>query len=114
MASLTAPGPEGSLSSVPSNITEHSQMLHEVRLRLQGYTSASTGVTDHTVTLLSAFIECLPKNGVVNIAQDILNSNNEGLRMLAQHLLTAVLIPSKYSLEPNMLQCEKLYYAPSH
>jgi len=90
-------------------------MLYEVQLRLQGYTSTSTGVTDHTVTLLSAFMECLPKDGVANIAEDILNSNDdEGLRALAQHLLTAVLIPSKYLLEPNMLLSEKLYYAPSH
>ena len=97
MASLTVASSEteSSLSSIPSNMTEYDQMLHDVQVRLQGYTS--TGEDDHTVKLLSAFIECLPKDGVVNIAEDILNlSNDEGLCALAQHLFDAVLMPSRY------------------
>ena len=63
-------------------------MLHDVQVRLEGYTS--TGADDNTVKLLSAFIECLPKDGMVNIAEDILNlSNDEGLCALATKNVTA-------------------------
>ena len=45
-------------------------MLHDVRVHLQFYTS--TGAEDQMVKLLPAFIEYLPKDGAVNIGEDIL------------------------------------------
>ena len=94
---------ESSLSSAPTDVTAYVSKLHDVRGRLQSYTA--TGVEDYTIKLLSAFLECLPKDGVMNIAEDILDtgsSNNDaGLRALAQHLLTAILVPS---MIPDTLQ----------
>ena len=95
---------QSSLSSAPTDVTAYVSKLHDARGRLESYTA--TRAEDYTIKLLSAFLECLPMDGVMHIAEDILNtgsSNNDaGLRALAEHLLTAVLVPS---MTPGTLQC---------
>ncbi|KAL0640252.1 hypothetical protein Q9L58_000530 [Maublancomyces gigas] len=83
-----------SLLSIPSSLTTYEQMETDVRAKLGGY--ELTGARDSTVSILENFVRCLPRDGARNICKDIIGCNcDEELRHLADHLLTAVLVPMK-------------------
>jgi hypothetical protein len=84
-----------SLSSAPTNLTAHEDIVQRVNAVLKRY--ESTGTNDHTVITLEAFVKYLPRDGARNISDDILGCNsNEELGQLASHLLTGLLLPSQY------------------
>lgn len=86
-----------SLSSVPTSLTAHEEMESNVRKKLASY--QQTGINDPVVTILENFVQYLPRDGTQNISNDILDcDSDEKLRKLANHLLTAVLVPSEYPL----------------
>ncbi len=83
-----------SLSSAPSNVSAHHEMLQRVGARLQSYHPVDNH--DTTVRMLRAFLEELPSDGQKNISDDILQSDSdETLKMLADNLFSAVLVPSE-------------------
>lgn len=89
------PLPASSLSSLPTTLTAHEELESNIEAKLASY--QPTGGTDPTITILKAFVLYLPQDGARNISQDILDCNsNSELRSLANHLLTAVLVPSEY------------------
>ena len=74
-------------------------MLSNVNKKLASY--QPLGTDDNSVDVLKAFTQYLPRDGKLNICDDILLcSSDEGLRALATHLKTALLIPSMYLLNP--------------
>lgn len=88
-ATLSAENP--ALSSVPANLTTRELMESNVRTKLASYQ-----LMDTIVTILENFVKYLPHDGAQNIVDDILNcDSDEKLRSLANHLLTAVLVPSE-------------------
>jgi len=83
-----------SLSSAPTNLTAHEDMVQRVNSVLEGYEPG--GPRDHTVTILEALVKHLPRDGARDVSDDILGcGSDEELRQLASHLLTAVLVPMK-------------------
>lgn len=69
-------------------------MLSDVNKRLASYQPLST--SDKSVVVLKAFTQYLPRDGMRNICDDILDrSSDEELRELATHLTTALLAPMK-------------------
>lgn len=87
-----------SVISVGSNFNRYLEGLAQTGLvekKLAAYEVAST--TDRTPTILSAFTNELPRDGASNLQQDILEcSNDSSLRQLANHLVSAILIPCMY------------------
>jgi hypothetical protein len=87
-----------SLSSALTNATAHIKMLSDVNARLASYQPLSP--SDNSVVVLKAFTQHLPRDGIRNICDDILDrSSDEELRELATHLTAALLAPSMYLLD---------------
>ena len=87
-----------SVISVGSNLNQYLEGLAQkdlVEKKLAGYEIAST--TDRTPTILSAFTNELPRDGASNLQEDILEcSDDRTLRQLANHLVSAILVPCMY------------------
>jgi len=84
-------------SSALTNPTVYIEMLSDVNKKLASYQPLST--SDNSVVVLKAFTQYLPRDGMRNICDDILDcSSDEELRILATHLMTALLVPSMYLL----------------
>lgn len=87
-------------SDLSSVISVGSNLNRYLEGRLVGEKLAVYGVastTDRTPTILSAFANELPRDGASNLQQDILEcSNDSTLRQLANHLVSAILIPCMY------------------
>jgi hypothetical protein len=84
-------------SSALTNPTVYIEMLSDVNKKLASYQPLST--SDNSVVVLKAFTQYLPRDGMRNIYDDILDcSSDEELRILATHLMTALLVPSMYLL----------------
>src|SRR6266700_935585 len=92
--------PESStLSSALTNPTVHIEKLGDVNKRLDSYQPLST--SDNSVDVLKAFTQHLPRDGMQNLFDDILDcSSDERLRALATNLMGALLVPSMYFLNP--------------
>lgn len=87
-----------SVISVGNNSSLYLEDLAQTGLvekKLAAYEVAS--ITDRTLTILSAFTNELPRDGASNLQKDILEcSDDRTLRQLANHLVSAILVPCMY------------------
>lgn len=112
MSSPALPREDSSLSSISSDIADHEELESIIRQKLVTY--QPVGTTDHTVSILEAFSKCLPRDGAWNIAGDIMGCDSgKSLRELANHLLTAVLIPCEYPLLSIYMLCYLVLHSKS-
>ena len=82
------------LSSALTDPTDYYNLKSDAIKRLEIYQPVDA--KDISVKILSAFVNHLPRDGAQNICEDILDcGSNEELRMLASHVTSAVLVPSK-------------------
>lgn len=93
---MTSPA-SSSLSSFRTDITDHEELESSIRAKLASYQPEDAN--DPFITILKSFFECLPRDGALNLSDDIIGcGSDKELRSLANTLLTAVLVPSEYSL----------------
>jgi hypothetical protein len=82
------------LSSAVTDPIEYYNLKSDDTERLGIYQTVDA--EDMSVKVLSALVNLLPRDGGQNICQDILSCGSNGeLRMLANHVTSAVLVPSK-------------------
>lgn len=89
-----------SVRSVGSDLNRYIEGLTQdalVEQRLAAYEVVST--IDRTPSILTAFTNELPRDGASNLRKDILECPDDGaLQQLANHLISAILVPCMYLL----------------
>lgn len=93
-----SPVPSSSFSELTAVSARTAKDLdRQAKERLGRYVANSE--CDNVVQLMDAFMEYLPKDGSVRLMQDVISlDEDEKLRQLKEHLVGAILKPSKYNL----------------
>jgi hypothetical protein len=85
--------PSSGLSSATSDIENYLDLRERAEQRLDLYKRTKD---DDTATLLAIAMNCLPKQGSLNLMSDIIEQKDDLLKQLRNHFVDAILKPSKF------------------